>query len=62
MYTQNGVTWMLYTPHALYYPLAVPRLAAARLGFTPTGMPYIANRQGMVPGVTAGWDGQVGLR
>ena len=62
VYTQNGITWMLYTPHALYYTLALPRLVAARIAFTPTGMPYIANRQGMVPGVTAGRDGQVGLR
>ena len=60
VYTQNGITWMLYTPHALYYTLALPRLVAARIAFTPTGMPYIANRQGMVPGVTAGRDGQVG--
>ena len=62
LYTQNGVTWMLYTPHALYYAYAFPRLAAARIAFTPTGMPYIADRQGMVPGVTAGRDGQVGQR
>lgn len=61
VYTQNGITWMLYTPHGLYYSLAVPRLAAARIAFTGTGMPYIASRQGMVPGVTAGRDGQVGL-
>jgi hypothetical protein len=61
VYTQNGITWMLYTPHGLYYPLALPRLVAARIAFTPAGMPYIANRQGMVPGVTAGRDGQVGL-
>ena len=52
---------MLYTPHGLYYTLALPRLVAERIAFTPTGMPYIANRQGMVPGVTAGRDGQVGL-
>jgi len=62
VYTQNGMTWMLYTPHGLYYPFAFPQLAAARVAFTPTGIPYIADRQGMVPGVTAGKDGQVGLR
>jgi Glycosyl hydrolases family 43 len=62
VYSQNGVTWMLYTPHGLYYPLALPRLAAARIAFTSTGMPYIANRQNMIPGVTAGRGGQVGLR
>ena len=62
VYNQNGITWMLYTPHGLYYPLALPRLVAERIAFTPTGMPYIADRQGMVPGVTAGRDGQVGLR
>jgi hypothetical protein len=59
-FTQNGVTWMLYTPHAIYYTFAVPTLAAARVAFTPTGLPYVADRQGMVPGVTAGKDGQVG--
>jgi hypothetical protein len=62
VYTQNGVTWMLYTPHSLYYPFALPTLVAARIAFTPNGMPYIADRQGMVPGVTAGREGQVGLR
>jgi hypothetical protein len=62
VYDQNGITWMLYTPHGLYYPLALPRLVAQRIAFTATGMPYVANRQGMVPGVTAGRDGQVGLR
>lgn len=62
VYTQNGITWMLYTPHGLYYPLALPKLVAARIAFTSTGMPYIASRQGMVPGVTAGRGGQVGLR
>ncbi len=62
VYSQNGVTWMLYTPHGLFYTLALPRLAAARIAFTPTGTPYIANRQGMVPGVTAGRGGQVGSR
>jgi hypothetical protein len=59
-YTQNGVTWMLYTPNAIYYPFAYPKLVAARVAFTATGMPYIADRQGMVPGITAGKDGQVG--
>ena len=54
IYTQNGVTWMLYTPNAVYYPFALPQLAAARIAFTANGMPYIADRQGMVPGVTAG--------
>jgi hypothetical protein len=62
LYTQNGITWMLYTPHSLYYAFGLPRLAAARIAFTSDGMPYVANRQGMVPGVTAGRDGQVGLR
>lgn len=62
IYSQNGITWLIYTPHSLYYSLALPRLAAARIAFTPTGTPYIADRQGMVPGVTAGRDGQIGLR
>jgi hypothetical protein len=61
-YTQNGVTWMLYTPNAIYYPFAWPTLVATRIAFTATGMPYVADRQGMVPGVTAGRDGQVGNR
>jgi hypothetical protein len=61
-YTQNGITWMLYTPHSLYHPFALPSLVAARIAFTPAGMPYVADRQGMVPGVTAGRDGEVGLR
>ncbi|HEY6427297.1 MAG TPA: family 43 glycosylhydrolase [Acidimicrobiales bacterium] len=62
VYSQNGITWMLYTPHGLYYFLALPELAAARIAFTPTGLPYVADRQGMVPGVTAGLNGQVGQR
>lgn len=53
-YTQNGVTWMLYTPHSIYYPGALPGLAAARVAFNAQGMPYVADRQGMVPSVTAG--------
>ena len=24
VYNQNGITWMLYTPHGVYYPLALP--------------------------------------
>ncbi len=62
VYVQNGITWLLYTPEAIYHPFAFPRLAAARIAFTAAGMPYIADRQGMVPGVTAGADGQIGLR
>jgi hypothetical protein len=62
IYAQNGVTWMLYTPNAIYYPFALPSLVAARIAFTASGMPYVADRQGMVPGVTAGKDGQVGSR
>ncbi len=61
-YTQNGITWMLYTPNAVYYPFAFPTLVAARIAFTPTGLPYVADRQGMIPGVTAGEGGQVGQR
>lgn len=60
IYVQNGVTWMLYTPHSIYYPGAYPSLAAARVAFTSKGMPYIASRQGMVPGVAAGAYGKVG--
>jgi Glycosyl hydrolases family 43 len=60
VYRQNGITWMLYTPHAIYYTYAFPTLAAARIAFEPTGLPYIADRQGMTPGVTAGKAGQVG--
>lgn len=60
LYSQNGVTWLLYTPNAVYYPYAYPTLVAARVAFTSTGMPYVADRQGMVPGVTAGKNGQVG--
>jgi hypothetical protein len=60
VYTQNGVTWMLYTPHAIYYAFAFPTLAAARIVFPPAGLPYVADRQGMIPGVTAGEAGQVG--
>ncbi len=59
VYTQNGITWMLYTPHSIYYPGAVPGLAAARLAFTSSDMPYVASRQGMVPGTTAGANGSV---
>jgi hypothetical protein len=62
VYVQNGITWLLYTPEAIYHPFAYPRLVAARIAFTGAGMPYIADRQGMVPGVTAGADGQTGLR
>jgi hypothetical protein len=62
VYTQNGVTWMLYTPNAVYYPFAKPTLVAARIAVNASGLPYIADRQGMVPGITAGKNGQVGSR
>jgi len=60
IYVQNGITWMLYTPHSIYYPGAYPGLAAARVAFTSKGMPYVASRQGMVPGVAAGAYGKPG--
>ncbi len=45
-YTQNGITWMLYTPHSLYHAFALPRLVAARIAFTADGMPYIRGPPG----------------
>jgi hypothetical protein len=36
------------------HPDAMPTPAAARIAFTPTGLSYVADRQGMILGVIAG--------
>lgn len=50
LFTQHGVTWLLYTPYATYYPGALPRLAVSRVGFGPHG-PYLASFDGAEPGL-----------
>ena len=49
LFQQNGNTWLLYTPHALFYPGAFPQLAVSRVAFGPDG-PYIAAFDGAKPG------------
>lgn len=50
LFTQNGVTWLLYTPEATYFPGVLPRLAVSRVAFGTQG-PYVASFNGAVPGV-----------
>lgn len=50
LFQQNGDTWMLYSPHSLYYPLAYPTLQVSRIAFGPSG-PYVAAFDGVQPGV-----------
>jgi Glycosyl hydrolases family 43 len=49
LFTQNGVTWLMYTPTAIYQPFQYPYLAIARVAFGPTG-PYLAAFDGKNPG------------
>jgi hypothetical protein len=49
LFTQNGITWLLYTPTATYKPFAYPYLAIARVAFGPKG-PYLAAVNGKYPG------------
>jgi arabinan endo-1,5-alpha-L-arabinosidase len=49
LFTQNGVTWLMYTPTAIYKPYQFPYMAVARVVFGPNG-PYLAQFDGKVPG------------
>jgi hypothetical protein len=49
LFTQNGVTWLMYTPTAVYKPFQFPYLAIARVAFGPKG-PYLAQFDGKSPG------------
>jgi arabinan endo-1,5-alpha-L-arabinosidase len=51
LFQQDGAEWLLYTPHALYYPFAFPILAVARVAFSE-GVPYVATFDGARPGPT----------
>jgi hypothetical protein len=50
LFQQRGNTWLLYTPHSLYFPFASPQLAVTRVAFGPDG-PYAAAFDGATPGV-----------
>ncbi len=49
LFTRNGVTWLLYTPTAIYHSFQYPYLAVARIAFGPKG-PYVAAFDGANPG------------
>ncbi|HXA34079.1 MAG TPA: hypothetical protein VNV87_17640, partial [Acidimicrobiales bacterium] len=49
LFTRNGVTWLLYTPTAIYQPFQYPYMAVARVAFGPNG-PYLAQFAGETPG------------
>jgi hypothetical protein len=49
LFTRNGVTWLLYTPTAIYQQFQYPYLAVARVAFGPKG-PYLAQFAGALPG------------
>ncbi|HEX4244460.1 MAG TPA: glycoside hydrolase family 43 protein [Acidimicrobiales bacterium] len=49
LFTRNGVTWLLYTPTAIYEQFQYPYLAVARIAFGPNG-PYVATFNGANPG------------
>lgn len=49
LFTRNGVTWLMYTPTAIYHPFQYPYLAVARVAFGPQG-PYLAQFDGEMPG------------
>jgi hypothetical protein len=49
LFTRNGVTWLMYTPTAIYHPFQYPYLAVARVAFGPQG-PYLAQFDGAMPG------------
>ncbi|HEX4220626.1 MAG TPA: glycoside hydrolase family 43 protein [Acidimicrobiales bacterium] len=48
LFTRNGVTWLLYTPTAIYQPYQYPYMAVARVAFGPHG-PYLAQFDGKTP-------------
>lgn len=48
LFTRKGVTWLLYTPTAIYQPYQYPYLAVARVVFGPNG-PYVAQFDGANP-------------
>jgi hypothetical protein len=50
LFQQGGDTWILYTPHSVYVPYAVPVLAVARVVFGPDG-PYVARFNGETAGI-----------
>lgn len=50
LFTRNGVTWLMYTPTAIYQTFQVPYLAIARVAFGPQG-PYLAQFDGQTPGI-----------
>lgn len=48
VFQQNGSTWLLYSPQAIYFPFATPTLAVSRVAFGP-GRPYVAVFDGAEP-------------
>jgi hypothetical protein len=49
LYQQNGVTWLLYSPNAIFGPYLYRPLAVARVAVGANG-PYVATFDGAVPG------------
>jgi hypothetical protein len=49
LFTRKGVTWLLYTPTAIYEQFQYPYTAVARVVFGPKG-PYLAQFAGAMPG------------
>lgn len=49
LYQQNGVTWLLYSPNAIFGQYLYRPLAVARVAIGPHG-PYVAAFNGAVPG------------
>jgi Glycosyl hydrolases family 43 len=49
LFQQNGVTWLLYSPNAIFGPYLYRPLAVARVAVGPHG-PYLAQFAGATPG------------
>ena len=49
LYQQGGVTWLLYSPNAVYGRYLYRPLAVARVAVGPAG-PYVSTFGGAVPG------------
>lgn len=48
LFSQDGATWLIYTPQSVYYPGSYPFLAVSRVVFGPKG-PYVAEFGGAHP-------------
>ncbi len=48
LFEQNGATWLLYAPQAVYYPNSYPVLGVSRVALQ-SGRPYVAAFDGIEP-------------